>query len=213
MLERRQDLRLEWGFASHAQGHEVECGDAFTIQPTAAGFVVAAVDGLGHGPEAAQAARRAIDAINQSVEATPQEILRACHRALARLRGAAISVAQIDLASERLEWLGVGNVEGLVLNPVPHHQDSSWRSDSLVVRGGVIGYELPNLQASQVQFGLGSILVFATDGIKEGFSIAIRAGRHPQWLADQIMAGYDRGTDDALVLVVQHVWGGSDHTA
>jgi hypothetical protein len=82
-----------------------------------------------------------------------------------------------------------------------------------VVRGGVVGYELPNLQTSSVPFGPGAILVFATDGIKEGFSRAIRAGLHPQWAADQIMGGYDRGSDDALVLVVQQVWGGSDHTA
>jgi hypothetical protein len=27
------------------------------------------------------------------------------------------------------------------------------------------------------------------------------------------MSGYDRGTDDALVLVLQQVWGGSDHKA
>ena len=119
-------------------------------------------------------------------------------------------MAQVDLEEERLAWLGVGNVEGVVLNPMAH-KDFSWRSESLLVRGGVVGYELPNLRAGNVPFGLGSVLVFATDGIKEGFSSAISAGRHPQWTADQIMGGYDRGTDDALVLVVKHVWGGSDH--
>jgi negative regulator of sigma-B (phosphoserine phosphatase) len=213
VAEKRQDVRLEWGVASHAQGNEVDCGDAYTIQPTASGFLVAVIDGLGHGTAAARAAQRAVDAINQLAEAPPQEILRACHRALLSSRGAAISLAQINLAEERLAWLGVGNVEGVVLNPVAHHQDSSWRSESLVVRGGVVGYELPNLQTGNVPFGLGAILVFATDGIKDGFSGAIRAGRPPQWAADQIMGGYDRVTDDALVLVVQHVWGGSDHTA
>jgi len=121
-------------------------------------------------------------------------------------------MAHIDLEEQRLAWLGVGNVEGVVLNPKAH-QDSSWRSESLVARGGVVGYELPNLQTGYVPFGLGAILVFATDGIKEGFSGAIRAGRDPQLTADQIMGGYDRGTDDALVLVVRHVWSGSDHTA
>lgn len=210
MAEERQGARLVWGVASHAQGNQVDCGDAFTIQPTTAGFLVAVIDGLGHGPDAARAAQRAVNAINQSAEAPPQEILRACHRALLSSRGAAISMAQVDLEEERLAWLGVGNVEGVVLNPMAH-KDFSWRSESLLVRGGVVGYELPNLRAGNVPFGLGSVLVFATDGIKEGFSSAISAGRHPQWTADQIMGGYDRGTDDALVLVVKHVWGGSDH--
>jgi serine/threonine protein phosphatase PrpC len=212
MAEKRQDVRLQWGVAKHSQGQEAECGDAFTIQPTAAGFLVAVIDGLGHGPEAARAAERAVDAINQTAEQPLQDIMRACHRGLLSSRGAAISVAQIDLAEQRLSWLGVGNVEGVVLSPITH-QDSSWRTESLVVRGGVVGYEMPNLQTGHVTFGLGSILVFATDGIKEGFSSSIRAGTDPQWTADQIMGGFDRGTDDALVLVVRHVWGGSDHAA
>jgi hypothetical protein len=210
MAEKRQDVHLQWGVAKHAKGQAADCGDAFTIQPTAIGFLVAVIDGLGHGPDAARAAERAVDAINQSAEQSLQDILRACHRALLSSRGAAISVAQIDLAEQRLSWLGVGNVEGVVLSPIAH-PDSSWQRESLVVRGGVVGYELPNLQTGNVTFGLGSILVFATDGIKEGFSSSILAGRDPQWTADQIMGGFDRGTDDALVLVVRHVWGGSDH--
>ncbi len=121
-----------------------------------------------------------------------------------------MSVAQINLAEQRLVWLGVGNVEGVVLNPVTY-QAASWRSETLVVRGGVVGYDLPHLQTASVPFGLGAVLVFATDGIKLGFGGEIRAGRDPQQTADLIMGGYDRGTDDALVLVVQQMWGGSNH--
>jgi phosphoserine phosphatase RsbX len=212
MAEKGEDVRLVWGVASHAQAHQTECGDAFTIQPIPAGFLVAAIDGLGHGQDAARAARRAVDRINQSAEMTLPDILRGCHQALVGSRGAAISIAQIDLAEHGLAWLGVGNVEGVVLNPVAY-QAANWRSDTLVVRGGVVGYDMPHLQIGRVPFGLGAVLVFATDGIRQGFSSEIRAGRPPQETADQIMSRYDRGSDDALVLVLQRVWGAPDHTA
>ncbi len=211
MVERGQGVRLEWGVASHALAHQTECGDAFTIQPIAAGFLVVVIDGLGHGRDAARASRRAVDAIRESENRTLRDIMRGCHQALVGTRGAAISMAQLDLPGERLEWLGVGNVEGVVLNPVNYHT-ASWRSETLVVRGGVVGYDLPHLQTAQIPFALGAVLAFATDGIKEGFSGEIRTGRSPQQNADQIMAAYDRGTDDALVLVVQQMRGGSDHT-
>src|ERR1051326_3311019 len=209
MVERSDEVRLVWGVASHAQAHQSECGDAFTIQPIPSGFLVAAIDGLGHGRDAARAAKRAVDCIDRSAGLTLPDIFRECHQALVGSRGAAISIAQIDMAEHRLAWVGVGNVEGVVLNPVAYHA-ANWRSDTLVVRGGVVGYDMPHLQIAHVNFGLGAVLVFATDGIRQGFSSEIRAGRPPQETADRIMSGYDRGTDDALVLVLQQVWGGSD---
>lgn len=188
-----------------------ECGDAWTMEPIANGFLVAAIDGLGHGRDAARAAGRAVAAVSEAASSTPEEILRVCHRALAGTRGAAISVARIDLAGQRLDWLGVGNVEGTVLTPVSY-PTPSWRSDTLVVRGGVVGYDLPHLQSAHVAFGLGAVLIFATDGIKLGFAGQVRANRNSQEIAEHIMTAYDRGTDDALVLVLKHVWGGSDRT-
>jgi hypothetical protein len=209
MTEPPVTSRLEVGVASHPIAPDLASGDAWCIERVPRGFVVAAVDGLGHGLAAATAAERAVAAIAESKTLTLEEVMRACHRALVSSRGAAISLARIDAADEKLEWLGVGNVEGQVFTPIAY-QAPNWRVESLVVRGGVVGYEMPHLQTGHVTFGLGAILVFATDGVKLGFSSAVRPGRPPQETADQIMAGYDRGTDDALVLVVQQMRGGSD---
>lgn len=206
MLEKPAMACLEVGVAAHALVPQSDSGDAWILKPVPGGFVVAAIDGLGHGREAARASGRAVAAISASAGGTPEDILRACHQALIGTRGAAISIACINVAEQRLAWLGVGNVEGVLRSPLAY-RGSIWPSEVLVVRGGVVGYELPHLQSAHLPFGLGAVLVFATDGIKEGFSSEIQTGRHPQHIADQIMAGYDRGTDDALVLVVRRVWG------
>jgi phosphoserine phosphatase RsbX len=187
----------------------VECGDAWIIERIAEGFLVAVIDGLGHGAAAAVAAQRAQDSIKSSVSQPLEVIVSVCHQALLGSRGAAISLARIDTGGESLTWIGVGNVEGLVLNPVAF-SPPFWQSEALVTRGGVVGYDLPSLRPATLPFKPGSFLLFATDGVKQGFAAEMRAGQRAQQAADHILAGYRRGTDDALAMVIQLVRGGSD---
>ena len=201
--------RLDWGVALLPQPGQVECGDAWIVEPVAEGFLVAVIDGLGHGAAAASAAHRAQLSIRSSVSRPLQSIVSDCHQALLGSRGAAISLARIDTGAESLTWIGVGNVEGLVLNPVAF-SPPFWKNDALVARGGVVGYDLPSLRPATLPFKPGSFLIFATDGVKPGFAAEMRAGQRAQQAADLILAGCRRGTDDALVMVVQLFRGGSN---
>jgi hypothetical protein len=47
-------------------------------------------------------------------------------------------------------------------------------------------------------------VIFVTDGIRSSFEDGIKSGDKPQQIADTIMAQFNRGTDDALVLVVRY---------
>ena len=47
---------LEWGVATRALEGQSESGDMAVVVPFDHGVLAAAVDGLGHGPEAARAA-------------------------------------------------------------------------------------------------------------------------------------------------------------
>ena len=209
MSQKSAALRLDWGVALQAQPGQVECGDAWVIEPIADGFLVAVIDGLGHGAAAAIAAQRAVETIKRSASQPIEMVVSVCHQALLGSRGAAISMARIDTGGESLTWVGVGNVEGLVLNPVAF-SPPVWQSEALVARGGVVGYELPPLRPATLPFKPGSFLVFATDGVKPRFAAEMRTGRQAQQAADHILAGYGRGTDDALVMVIQLLRGGSD---
>ncbi len=51
---------IEWGVAAQPLEGEAESGDLHVVQRFPKGVLVAAVDGLGHGPEAAAAARSAV---------------------------------------------------------------------------------------------------------------------------------------------------------
>ena len=209
ILQQPAAPRLDWGVALQAQPGQLECGDAWIIEPISDGFLVAVIDGLGHGAAAALAAQLAVDAIRSSVLQPLEVIVSVCHQALLRSRGAALSLARIDTSAESLTWVGIGNVEGLVLDSaafslsLPH-------TEALVARGGVVGYDVPTLRPTTLPFKPGSFLIFATDGVKPGFAAGMRTWRRAQQAADDIFATHRRGTDDALVMVIQLVKGGPD---
>jgi negative regulator of sigma-B (phosphoserine phosphatase) len=77
--------------------------------------------------------------------------------------------------------------------------------ESLPCRGGVAGYQLPSLRAASLLVAPGDTLVLATDGIGGSFNSESPLDRHPQEMADHIVARYGKETDDALALVVRYV--------
>jgi len=94
--------------------------------------------------------------------------------------------------------VGVDNIEGVIF-----HCDSSGRTrtNHVVQRGGVIGHRLPPLRAECLTLLPHDTVILATDGIRPEFADEFVPGDGPQAIADQILARYRKGTDDALVLV------------
>jgi len=194
---------IEWGVAALAHPGEAQSGDRHLVKPVGTSVLVAVVDGLGHGTEAATAAQAAVAALERHATESPVPLIERCHRALHGTRGAVMSVAVLGRSDASMTWVGVGNVEGLLL-----HGDGAARSrsgrESLVTRGGIVGSELPRLHPTVLPIAPGDLLIFATDGIREGFADGLSPEAPPQQLADQILARHGKGTDDALVLVARY---------
>lgn len=198
----RETLLLDWGVATLALAGQTESGDLHLVKATPDGALVAVVDGLGHGQDAAAAAQIAVRTLEQFAEDPALMLFQRCHDALKGTRGVVMSVAWFDIRHGTLTWIGVGNVEGIV-----HHANWATRSArvSLIARGGIVGSELPPLQAAVLPVQAQDVLVFATDGIRSGFADEVSNRDSPQRLADQILARYGKGTDDALVLVARYL--------
>lgn len=191
---------IDWGVATRTLPGERESGDLHFVKAVAHGVLVAVVDGLGHGSEAASAAHAAVAALDRHASESPVPLLQHCHRALHGTRGVVMSLASFDTSRRSMTWVGVGNVEGRLLHAAGSGRFAHVR-ESLVTRGGIVGSQLPRVQARTLAVALGDTLIFATDGIKEGFAEGLRADATLQQLADEILARYGKGTDDALVLV------------
>src|SRR6266566_2321187 len=120
--------------------------------------------------------------------------------------GTGVLVAAFSRHDRSMTWVGVGNVEGLLLYGDGAARSSAARA-SLVTRGGIVGSELPRLHPVVLAIAPGDTLFFATDGIREGFAEGLSPEAAPQQLADQILARHGKGTDDALVLVARYLGG------
>src|SRR5258707_4378799 len=86
-------LAIEWAVASRTLAGQSVSGDVPAVVRTANGVVVAAMDGLGHGSEAAAAAEIAAATLEMHAEEPLTEIILRCHEALRRNRGVGISIA------------------------------------------------------------------------------------------------------------------------
>src|SRR5262245_54683674 len=131
---------LDWGVACRALPGETVSGDLHLVQPFPGGVLVAAVDGLGHGPEAAAAAGVALATLQAHADESALLLLKRCHETLRDTRGVALTLASFHALDGTMAWVGVGSVEGLLLRA--GSQASPARED-LVVQGGVVGLQLP----------------------------------------------------------------------
>lgn len=195
---------VEWGVATKALPGETESGDRHLIKVFPHGALAAVVDGLGHGEEAAWAATTATDVLRSSASESLIGLVQRCHERMRSARGVVMSVATFNELDGTMTWLGVGNVEGILLRAASHVSPSH---ESLLVRNGVVGVRLPALQASIVPVMKGDTMILATDGIRREFVKDVPITAPPQQIADRILATYAKGTDDALVLVVRYLGG------
>lgn len=183
---------------------EAESGDRHLVVPMANETLVAVVDGLGHGPEAAAASGIALETLQHHAGVPLDSLVLRCHQALLGTRGVVMTLASLDGRSGQMTWLGVGNVEGALLRADP---GEGARRHSVMLRGGIVGHRLPGLRTTDLPVATGDLLVLATDGVSSGFTQGLTLGQPPQEIADRILAQYWKGADDALVLVARYLGG------
>lgn len=191
---------IECGVAARALSGQSDSGDLQAVVHFDGGAMVAVIDGLGHGPQAATAARIASTALEENAQESVIALVQLCHEKLKATRGVVMSVAFFNANDSTVTWLGVGNVEGVLLHRDPY---GTLTQEVLPLRGGVVGDHLPSLIASIVPVVKGDTLVFTTDGIRSGFVEGLKADT-VQATAEAILARFARGTDDALVLVARY---------
>jgi len=193
---------IMWGVAEHAIPGETESGDQYLVESFEDGVMVSVVDGLGHGPQAFAVAKKTVEALQGHASEPVDTLIQRCHKALRRTRGVVMSLAAFNARKHVMTWVGIGNVRGVLLHTDPTKNPAR---ESLLLRGGVVGYNLPTPRVVTLPVTQGDTLIFATDGIRSGFATEVVLSDSPQNMADRILENYGRGTDDTLVLVVRYL--------
>jgi serine phosphatase RsbU (regulator of sigma subunit) len=190
---------ISWGVAEKPL--QVESGDRYIVAPYADGVLVGVIDGMGHGTPAAEAALRATTLLTAFARESPISLINRCHQDLRGTRGVVMTLVAFDLRDRTLTWIGVGNVDAVLFHA---NGDGAQRVERAVLRGGVIGYQLPALKAEVLPLHRSDTVILTTDGVEPQYSDNLTLHGTPQALADEIMAGHGRATDDALVLVARY---------
>ncbi len=197
----QREEAIEWSVASRAIPGQAVSGDLHLVTTWDGGALIAVVDGLGHGEEATFAARQAVRELAVHAREPLVANVRHCHGALRQTRGVVLTAVSLDTHSDTLTMLGIGNVETMVFQA---GGGGPARRESVLLRGGVVGYQLPALQVTVLPVSIGDIVVFATDGVREDFTEVIDPGDPTAEIVQKVMAQKFRGTDDGLVLACRY---------
>jgi negative regulator of sigma-B (phosphoserine phosphatase) len=182
-------------------GEEVS-GDRACVAHTDAGVLIGVVDGLGHGADAGHAAHRAGVVLEDPATGMwVTDALQRCHVALRGTRGAVIALAAFPADATDMEWLAVGNVEGILVRGRPGRRGR----EMIVQRPGIVGHHMPPLRSATLPLSAGDTLVFATDGVRREVAQAV-SGRAAQLDggAAELLREFATGTDDALLLTARY---------
>lgn len=170
---------------------EIANGDVAVFRIDGAGRALfGVIDGLGHGVDAAAAARAAAQCLETvSLDDSLQDIMQQLHEQLMGSRGAAGTVCLVRTGA--IEACAVGNVE----------LRSSDIRIPLIFSPGILGVRLTKLRACRAALPSRARVVLFSDGISSRVPVEDVRNLAPRPACDALMQRYRRKEDDATVLV------------
>ena len=187
----RAPYRAAW--ATRSLPGELANGDGVAVVDGAAWLAAAVVDGTGHGPEAAEAARLALSTI-QAWAVDGQELGGLVSELQVRLKGSrGVAATVVAVREAELVGFGVGNV---VLR-------SRGCDFAPVLTPGILGRPLRRrIREFEVTIPSGARLLFYSDGIRSGFDVPSMETHSPQECCRELLEQRARPQDDATVMVL-----------
>jgi hypothetical protein len=194
--ENGADISRVGAVAVPMPGQDV-CGDSWGVSVGQDQSTVLVADGLGHGPEAAEASVEAVRLFHRFIGHRAPALLEYVHGGLRATRGAAVSVARFHNGSGKLIYSGVGNIAGVIF--------ANGELRRMVSMPGTAGHNARKIQAFEYPFTTG-LVILHSDGIASTWTLERYpnlAARHPTLIAAVLYRDLTRHRDDATVLVAK----------
>jgi anti-sigma regulatory factor (Ser/Thr protein kinase) len=198
--EARPDAGFQIAGLSIPAAGETECGDAWSVEHRPGSATLLVVDGLGHGPDAAIAAREAVQSFDGAPGLPPIHRVEVLNQALRATRGAAVAVAHIDASRKLVRFAGLGNISAAI------YAGESVRH--LVSQHGTAGQGTRRIEEYTYPWDDRSVLVMHSDGIATRHDLTTYPGlleRHPGLVAGVLYRDFARGRDDVTAVVARRV--------
>jgi anti-sigma regulatory factor (Ser/Thr protein kinase)/serine/threonine protein phosphatase PrpC len=133
-------------------------GDAVFCERDDDRYVIALIDGSGHGKTAAEAADRASKTLAEHAFRDIPQILSALDEALAGTVGAAVGIFELNIKTRSGNYSGIGNIRASRVS------GTSWHGLS---RDGILGHRLPTPREHHFQFNVGDRFLMCSDGFPD----------------------------------------------
>ncbi|HUO15293.1 MAG TPA: ATP-binding SpoIIE family protein phosphatase [Verrucomicrobiae bacterium] len=187
------------GVVSLALRGEPVSGDGWGMRATADHSFFMVVDGLGHGTFASEAAREAERVLAESDATSAANILRDCHDALKKTRGAAAAIAEISREKGTVTYAGIGNISAVVVD--------GQKRRGIASHNGTLGHQMHKIQEFTVPWNAESILIMHSDGLGSKWDLNQYPGltsKHPSIIAAMLYQDFRRERDDVTVMTAKN---------
>jgi anti-sigma regulatory factor (Ser/Thr protein kinase) len=177
---------------------EYVCGDAWVAVESTSGINLMVADGLGHGPEAAEASNLAVKAMEEEPELNSNRLLQNCHGYMRGSRGGAVAISKINIKANELRYCGVGNIAGSIY--------STEKRKHLISHNGIVGTNMLKTHEFIEKWSDDSILIMHSDGIGTKWGLENYKGLercHSSVIAAVIHRDFTRGRDDSTIVVLK----------
>jgi anti-sigma regulatory factor (Ser/Thr protein kinase) len=191
--------RLRIGAVNVCKPGQEVCGDSWGTQQDGRVCVVVVADGLGHGVDAQAASLEAVRMMRLNPNTAPAELLDRVHQALRSTRGAAVSVARIDLERGTVAFAGVGNVSAQIYSGARPGQH-------LVSVNGTAGHQINRIREFSYPWPADGMLLMHSDGLATSAGLEKHSGlalHDPSLIAGVLYRDFTRRNDDATVVVAK----------
>lgn len=180
-----------------APGERV-CGDAWAFAVHGNKSAMLVIDGLGHGPQAAEAAEAGVGVFQADPMLAPRQLLERTHARLRSTRGAAVALLQADATADVVRLAGAGNVVGRLVSGISDR--------TLITQHGTAGVTIRTPDETLLPWPPHALLVVCSDGINTRWqpeTLLPVLSRDPTLAAALLVRDHCRGRDDATVAVLR----------
>jgi anti-sigma regulatory factor (Ser/Thr protein kinase) len=176
--------------------NETVSGDGWSAALEATRSAIVLADGLGHGPDAAEASNASLKVFANDAFVDLTRGVRETHQALQTTRGAALILARVE--ADAVVYAGAGNIVGRVVSGV--------FDKTLITQHGTVGLTIRAPEVTRQEMPPHALLVLHSDGIDtrwkpERILPVMRSDL--SLVAAVLLRDHTRQRDDATVIVLR----------
>lgn len=192
----RDHFRL--GVVSLCAPGESECGDGWAVALDGEKAAILMADGLGHGPDAMEAAETAATLFVAKPFESLSLALEKSHAALRMTRGAAVAIIIVDTQLSNIQSAGAGNIITRIVSGTVNR--------TILSQHGTVGIQIRRIQEISHAWPPYALIIMHSDGLISRWSSEVLAGvigLDPSIAAAILLRDFCRGRDDVTILVLR----------